>query len=130
MNEVEFHNMEEQANAGRALIDELCEWAGIQRSITEAETIENLSRWTYKSTDCGAWLNVDGEGLHLGSIVEGSDVDCSTHTLDWVSYLRMDEGDLKQWVNNALEEIEAEATFLWDEWNREPEDGDFIPDQD
>jgi hypothetical protein len=64
---------------------------------------------------------IDEDGLSVGSIVEGSDVDCETHTLDWVSYLRMDEGDLDKWLNEALADIESEASDLWRDANEEEE---------
>jgi len=112
MNEVEYEGMEEQSHAGSALMAELNEYFG-----EEGADAKRLSRCLYKATDCGAWLSVDGEGLRLGSIVEGSDVDCETHTLDWVSYLRMDEGDLSKWLDSTIEEIESEATQLWREAN-------------
>ena len=114
MNEVQFEAFEAEAEAGRALMEELNEWAGL-----EGADVRRISRAVYKGTDCGAWLNVDERGLSVGSIVEGSDVDCTTHYLSWGEYLGMEEGELRTWLNSALVEIEEEANILWHEWNEE-----------
>jgi len=113
-NEVSYQAAEEQANAGSALMEELNEYFGV-----EGADVSRLSRRLYKATACGAWLNVDEVGLHLGSIVEGSDEVTETQILDWASYLRMDEGDLAKWLDEAIENVENEAEILWNEANKE-----------
>jgi hypothetical protein len=111
-NEVHHIAGEEMSSAGAAIMAELVEYFAPAH-----DTVESISRRLYKSTACGAWLNLDRDSLNIGSIVEGSDVDCTTHTLTAAEYLRMDEGDLAKWLDAAIKEIEAEAEVIWHEWN-------------
>lgn len=112
MNEVEFQSSEELMHADSALLAELGEYLG-----EHGADVARLSRRLYKATSCGAWLAVDEKGLHVGSIVEGSDDDCDTHTLTVSGYLGMVEGDLATWLDAAIASIEAEADEIWREWN-------------
>jgi len=118
MNEVEYDASREMAETGRAMMEELAEYF-----CEFPPDVARFSRRLYKSTDCGAWLALDEDGLKVGSIVEGADVDCETHLLTWGEYMDMDEGDLAKWLDRHVGEIEAEAAVLWDEWNLCPDCG-------
>ncbi len=127
MNEVEYESSRELPEAGRALIQELGEYFGCEPEL------EHIQRRIYKDTSCGAWLEVDAEGLHVGSIVEGVDWDTPTHTLTPGEYLAMEEGDLERWLDRNIEEVEVEAQEIWDETHgcdgcgpEDPETG-YIP---
>ena len=95
---------------------------------------EQLERNMYKYTDCGVWIQkltekrVDYESPHIeefceapkydhvvgivvGSIVEGSDVDCTPIELPFP--FSMEE------FSKACESIEDEADEIWHEWNCE-----------
>jgi len=75
------------------------------------ENIEQVSRNTYKYTNCGAWCSCDEKGIQVGSIVEGSDIDTETHNLNYPF-------DIKDFWD-ALDQVEKEADQIWKEWNCE-----------
>jgi hypothetical protein len=70
-----------------------------------AETEDQAKRNMYKYTDCGAWIEFDPAGVRIGSIVEGSDAECGTHTLTYPFTAEAYEA--------AMAEIEAQADELW-----------------
>lgn len=96
------------------------------------KTWEQLQRNTYKYTECGMWVQkltervVDYESPHieefndaptseravgvvLGSIVEGSDVDCAPIELRFPFTMKE--------FSDACDSIEREADEIWREWN-------------
>lgn len=68
---------------------------------------EALSRRVYKATDCGAWLAKTHDGVQVGSIVEGTDATTDTHDLQYPFT------PAEFWT--ALEEVEAEASYIWNQ---------------
>lgn len=114
MNEVEYERMQEQSETGRALLQELGEYFGC------GPELSRIKRSIYKHTDCGAWLEIDDTGLHIGSIVEGSDAYVETSPLTWGEYLNMEPGALRAWLNQTIAYVEGEAAALWHEANDEP----------
>lgn len=137
MNEVQFFAAQEQAELGNAMLRDLCSvldiaWptkkdlAGrgrgrrrIPPTTADRWIVERASRRVYKGTDCGAWLRLNDEGLHVGSIVEGVERTTAVHTLTWREYEKF-EGDcsadaLAVWLWTKLDEVEAEAKVIWDE---------------
>ena len=66
-----------------------------------ADTREQAERNAYKYSDCGYWLKFLPNGIHLGSIVEGSDAEIYTTPLLYP----FTEEDL----NNTINYIESEA---------------------
>lgn len=79
-----------------------------------------MSQRLYKHTSCGAWISesVDKTGIAIGSIVEGSDIDCETHEIPW-------ENINDDTINKAIECIEDEAEQLWNDANECIEDEDY-----
>jgi hypothetical protein len=75
---------------------------------------ERASKSLKKNTTCGAWINIDFEGIVLGSIVEGSDAECTPHRLDY-PFTRTQ-------YENAIDEIEDQADILWKEANTDEQD--------
>jgi hypothetical protein len=75
---------------------------------------ETMSRRLYKNTNCGAWISeaIDGDGIAVGSIVEGCDVDCDTHEIQWADVS-------EDSIQKAIDSIEEQADELWNEWNRD-----------
>lgn len=101
MNEIEHHNMEEQAAMGE------CMAQALQAILDDhdAEDVKDLYRNIYKYTACGPWLSVqthdgvwhhysDLEGiengnvraLQVGSIIEGSDDVVEGDIMDLMDY--------------------------------------------
>jgi len=86
------------------------------------ETMEQVTRNTYKYTDCGAWCATAHDdqseviGVKVGSIVEGSDAETQVHTLKFPF-------KLKDFLE-ALSNVETEASILWNEANAEQEEGE------
>jgi hypothetical protein len=81
---------------------------------------ELIKRCVYKYTDCGAWIEFDEHGIRLGSIVEGSDVDCQSYHLTW----RKVTADA---ISERLDAIEKEADAIWT-WANEARDDDGMTD--
>ena len=98
---------------------------------------EQLERNMYKYTDCGMWIQrltekrVDYESPHIeefceapkydhvigivvGSIVEGSDVDCTPIELRFPFTMKE--------FSDACDSIEGEADQIWHEWNDEKDE--------
>lgn len=96
------------------------------------KSFDDIKRNTYKYTNCGAWIEevtknmVDYESPHIeefsdaptykqatgitvGSIVEGSDVDCTPFTLEYPFEISV------FW--EKLKDLEQEADGIWREWN-------------
>lgn len=73
----------------------------------------------FKGTDCGAFIEPlegdGGEGVAVGSIVEGSDAQTETHKLRYPFAARA--------LSDALDLIEEEAREIW-----EAEHGEDVPD--
>lgn len=93
---------------GSALVAEVASVYGLPSDATEAQ----IAKAIYKGTDCGAWIQFTETGLAVGSIVEGSEADCTTHELKWTG-----EENVGAWLEKALDEIEMEAEQLWQEAN-------------
>ena len=70
-----------------------------------------VEKAVYKGTDCGAWIECTETELRVGSIVEGSDVDCQTHILTLPT-----TGEA---LDEAFKAVEPEAQEIWNEWNEE-----------
>ncbi len=84
----------------------LCSLYGINPDKEWSEVRARVEKYVYKYTECGAWVAFkDLPNVTLGSIVEGSDADCTPITLSW-PFVEQD------WWN-ALDEIEDEANFLY-----------------
>lgn len=63
----------------------------------------------YKNTECGGWLRVEDDGLRIGSIVEGAQVDAPSRTMKHpVSPATFSEN---------VAALESDAYALWHEWN-------------
>ena len=77
-----------------------------QRGFGE-EKIDDVSRTTYKYTQCGAWCEKTEDGVSVGSIVEGVDYGTETHTLTYP--FNLDEF----W--EKLQLVEDEAKQIWDD---------------
>ncbi len=77
------------------------------------ERPEQLHRYVYKYTDCGAWIAWDDNSVTIGSIVEGSDAEFSERF-----EFPVDSDVLDGWVNE-LEQLCDEA---WHEANDEEEE--------
>jgi len=71
--------------------------------------VDALPKAIYKGTDCGAWIQWDDKGIDVGSIVEGSDVDCTPIRLDFPTTVAA--------VWAALTAIDEEAAEIWEKWN-------------
>jgi hypothetical protein len=112
-NEVDLERDGEIEGLGRALHGAVTEWLGIPYDTTTAR----IEKAIFKGTVCGAWIQFTETGLSVGSIVEGSDVDCESHHLTWTG-----EEDVGKWLNESLKVIEDEATELWNEANQEETD--------
>ena len=83
------------------------------------ETMQQVTRSTYKYTNCGAWCATAHDdqceviGVKVGSIVEGSDAETEVHTLKFPFKLK------DFWI--ALDNVEEEAEMLWNEANIDDE---------
>ena len=75
-----------------------------ERSFGE-KTEDDVSRNTYKYTDCGAWIEFDEKSVTLGSIVEGVDEGVSPVVLNYPFAL----DDF--W--KMLDSVEEEADRIW-----------------
>ena len=93
---------------GAALVSEVAIHFGLPEDAEESL----IKKAIFKGTNCGAWIEFTVTGIAVGSIVEGSDVDCTSHALIWTG-----EEDVGAWIDNALAEIEEEANYIWKEWN-------------
>lgn len=95
--------------------------------------IESLPKMVYKGTDCGAWIQLqteDGEwhgegeltgigeviGFRIGTIVEGSDADVGPQEFTFP----VTANEVQEWIN----EMESEASFLWHEANDDYDEDD------
>lgn len=93
------------------------------RDVAEYFGLDRGAAWhqvekaVFKGTACGAWIKCEtgpkGYSLLVGSIVEGSDVDCETHRL----YFPFNSNELSA----ILVLIEDEAEEIWEAWNGEDE---------
>jgi hypothetical protein len=70
---------------------------------------DRVSRQLYKATDCGAWLQFIDDGVMVGTIVEGADVEPESITLTFP----FTENDF----NAAIQTLEEQAAEIWHEWN-------------
>jgi hypothetical protein len=68
----------------------------------------------YRDTACGAWLQFTEQGVAIGSIVKGPEVDTETHYLDFPFKTT------EFWHHISL--IEDEADWIRYEWNDENHD--------
>ena len=84
--------------------------------------MHRIEKAIFKGTSCGAWVafetasqdhlgdvEVEFTYLLVGSIVEGSDVDCTTHKLKLPTTSKEFE--------DAMKAVEEEAEEIWREWN-------------
>jgi len=85
------------------------ELASFLNSILWREGSLGWAKSVYKGTDCGAWIRVEHDTVSLGSIVEGSDFDTDTISLQWPF--------TEKCFWDALDEIELEADIMWREAN-------------
>ena len=89
----------------------ICNLIGIEPREKVEESIKLIEKYVYKNTSCGAWANVpmddDLVRIKLGSIVEGVEVCCQSHTLIWPFT------EEEFW--KALKEIESEANEIWNQ---------------
>tara|TARA_R100001086_G_scaffold199616_1_gene115787 strand:- start:63 stop:365 length:303 start_codon:yes stop_codon:yes gene_type:complete len=74
------------------------------RGFGETE-FHQVEKNTFNYTNCGAWIETHPDGIAVGSIVEGSDADCTPHYLKYP--FELDEF----W--KALQAIEDEAEQIW-----------------
>ena len=95
-----------------ATMNDLAELWGLPRDTPK----HRLDKALFKGTTCGAWFVFEETHLLLGSIVEGADIDCTTHKLK----LPTTSDD----VENALSQIEEEADQIWTDWNYYEEEGE------
>ena len=109
-NEIDMERDQEAEGLGRALHGAVTDWCGLPYDATVAQ----IKKAIYKGTDCGAWIEFTETLLSVGSIVEGSDIDCESHHLTWTG-----EENVGKWLGEVFEAIEAEATELWNEANGE-----------
>lgn len=71
--------------------------------------VESLSRSFYTHTACGGWLKMEDHDLIMGSIVEGSDADCTSR--------KMPHPVSRKAFAENVKELEDEATEIWNAWN-------------
>jgi len=81
-----------------------------------AETTEQAIRHVYKFTDCGAWLVFEENGIHVGSIVEGSDFGCMSYRIPYPFLAKL--------YDRVVDAIEKEADAIWI-WANERDDADM-----
>jgi len=80
------------------------------------ELFKEIEKWwsnrIYHETECGAWMDVpDQRIIRLGSIVEETDAETQTVSLEWPFNAEM------FW--KAVRDVENEADIIWHEWNDE-----------
>jgi hypothetical protein len=80
-----------------------------------AEDEEKAKRNIYKYTACGAWIEFLKDGIRIGSIVEGSDFDATSHELTYP--FKESEYD------EVIESLEKETSLIWEWANTERENG-------
>jgi hypothetical protein len=92
----------------------------LQNSLGE----NDVSRWVYKATECGACFSTREDGVSLAGYVEGWDGECPSHFLPYPFTL--------QELYETLEVCDQEADEIWKEthgcddcWKGEPYEGDF-----
>ena len=90
--------------------DDMLDLFGMSSTGDREQDERRLSRQVYKATECGAWLMFTDAGILLGSIVEGSDVDCNNVHLNYPFTAEA--------YREAIKSIEEEADLLWNEANR------------
>ena len=81
--------------------------ADLAKMLCADNTKASIERSVYKYTDCGAWIELNPEGIRIGSIVEGCDNGTSTFALDYPF--------TEEEYRAAEAAIEKEATAIW-EW--------------
>ena len=96
------------------LNEELKDRVAVHFGLEKGCPVHRIEKALFKGTACGAWIEFPDDGLVVGSIVEGSDVDCESYSFDWTG-----EEDVESFLTNALDEIEMEAEELWRECNDE-----------
>jgi len=108
-----YEHGEEQRAMGEDLTDRVAVYFGLEKGCP----VHRIQKALFKGTACGAWIQFTESGLAVGSIVEGSDIDCESHYFDWTG-----EEDVESFLSKALDEIELEADILWRERNEFEED--------
>ena len=81
----------------------LNEYVGLSHDNQEHQPIK---RAICKHTDCGAWIDINDNGIRLGSIVEGCDFGTAIYPLPWSQVT-------SKAISDRLEAIEMEAGALW-----------------
>ena len=89
--------------------------------------MHQIEKAIFKRTSCGAWVafetasqehlgdwEVEFTYLLVGSIVEGSDVECTTHRLKLPT--------TSEEFEDAMNSVEEEAEEIWREWNDDNEE--------
>lgn len=88
---------------------------------------EQLHRYVFQFTGCGAWISWDDKSVTIGSIVEGSDAEFSesfcfpveSDTIDdWVR-------ELDRLCDEAWHEANETEDDGWDKWDVEPSRNDW-----
>ena len=74
-----------------------------------------VERCVYKDTECGAWISFNEDGIQLGSIVEGCDIEISPVSIGWK--------DIPNSFTESVDTINKQACAIWDWANEEREDG-------
>lgn len=95
-----------------------------QRDLLEhlcAKSIPEAKKNVYKYTDCGAWIDIGGAGILIGSIVEGSDFGTQIYTLKYPF--------TEERYSNCIEAIEKEASLVWKWANEVDETGETQQEQ-
>lgn len=85
-----------------------------------AKSEKEAQHHMFKYTSCGAWIEFHKYGIMVGSIVEGSDVDCEPFELLYPFGISD--------YDRFLEELEWEADVLWKKAN--PEFNEFLNGED
>jgi len=86
----------------------------VDETLPEAEVKSLIEKNVYKFTDCGAWIKFMDNGIELGSIVEGSDAEVSSDPLIY-PFPEID-------IEETIDYIEREASWLWTEANESEDD--------
>lgn len=90
-------------------------FGGVREDTSESEMRWHIERMLYKTTYCGAWINMEtNKGIEIGSIVEGSDIEIVGN---YLAYPFKEEE-----LEKVIEHINAEACEEWEIANNQPTD--------
>ena len=91
-------------------------WGNLEDCPTEEDAKAWITRRIYKDNDCGPWIKFNEDGVEIGSIVEGSDVDITSDPLTYP--FTFEELDA------TINQVELDAEVEW-EWANELEEDEF-----